>query len=227
MELFKLLNVTIVGVNGVEADDLASLLVHKFSADPTNKITLITGDYDWLHMVIDTSNVRLFDFPKDDFIYHKDIFNKYGVRNRRQFSIKKSIVGDKSDNIKFIKNLAEVKGTSLFELIHEKYQDPTDDDIIAEIELYTSDKPAMSLYKHHIEDGRTTFRDAYLSNMKIADPFTTTDNMSEEQIIAFNECLNSSLNYDTPDPLEFSFLAVKIFGYPVVLNDIAKKVFYV
>jgi 5'-3' exonuclease len=226
IELFQLLPVHVLGVPGVEADDLASIVCLDFQKDPEVKVTLLTGDYDWFHMVVGTTNVRMYNFPDDSFIYSKNIIDTYGLSTRRQFSILKSIVGDKSDNIKFLRNLAKVKGQKVFEKIYETYNDPTDDQIIAIITDYIQDKPNIVLYEHHINDGRTTVEEAFRSNMKIADPFTTEDNMTEAQKLAFQECLSRSIPKFTNSE-DFNSKSIELFGCMMVLNDTSKKVFKV
>lgn len=224
MTLFKMLGTKVVGIGGVEADDLASLIAKSFTNKSNVKVTLLTGDYDWLHMVIGTHNVRMYDFPKNDILYPKDIRAKYEVNSRRQFSVKKSIIGDKSDNIKFIRNLADIKGAQLYDQIYNKYNNPTDDEIIDEIELFIEDKPQFRLYEQHIGDGRETIREAFLSNMKIADPFMTTDNLTEQQ--------HEELQLAAATPIQiyynrelFMNATIQAFGYPVILTEQAKKIY--
>jgi len=229
LEAYKLLNVTVLAIEGVEADDLASLAVEQLRDDPNNRITLITGDYDWLHMVVGTDNVRLYDFPYEQFWYHEKIVEHYGVTSRRQFSLKKSIVGDKSDNIKFVKNIAAVKGTELFEKIIDQYDDPTDYYVIEEVEKYMEDKPTLSVHTFHIEDGRTTVKEAFDSNMRIADPFTDTSKLTPAQKAEWDKVLAPKTSTIVDDIyIDTMVLGAKLaedFGYFVPLSETSKKVY--
>lgn len=221
VKIFSLINVHILAVDGVEADDLASITAERFKDD---KVTLITGDYDWLHMVVATDTTRMYNFPYDEFIYHNDIYARYGVTNRREFSILKSISGDKSDNIKFVRNLGPVKSKTLFDNIMGKYGEPTNDEIIEMIEKVVDNNDNMSLYKHHIDDKRTTLRDAFLSNMKIADPFIVTDDLTDVQIEEYDKCLARVIPTSTKAS-DFAELSIELFGYPIDLYPKTKKVF--
>ena len=229
LEIYKLLDVNVLAIEGVEADDLASMTVELLRDDPNNRITLITGDYDWLHMVVGTNNVRLYDFPYEQFWYHKDVVSAYNVMSRRQFSIKKSLIGDKSDNIKFIKNMAEVKGTELFEKIIDTYDDPADHFVIKEVEKYMEGKPTLSLHNFHVKDGRTTIKEAFESNMCIADPFTDDSKLSPEQKAEWGRLLAPKAGTIIDNPyIDTMLIGTKLaeeFGYFVSFSKAAEKVY--
>jgi len=222
-EIFKLLEVRTMAVKGVEADDLASLIVESCRKNEDTKITLITADYDWFHMVVEYDNVRFYNEEK--FMYQSDVQSTYNMKTRREFSILKSITGDKSDNIKFMRNMANVKGTEVFDIVMSKFKAPTNDDIICEIEEYVKDKPNICVHQNHIDDGRDTIRLAFESNMRIADPFTSTEQLSEEQSKLFIEELTTIPEAASEE--EIMQKCLEIFGYPVPLSEIAKKVYNV
>ncbi len=224
--LFRGLGVYVAAVPGVEADDLASIISEHYKNKDDVRVTLITGDFDWLHMVSGTSNVRMYDFTKGKYWHDSTIRKVYNVTSRREFSIRKSITGDKSDNIKFVRNLAEVKGTELFENIREVYGTPTDDEIIDMIEEHIKDKANLNIHEFHVKDGRTTVREAFLSNMKIADPFTDVEQLSKIQKYQTLEILSQ----DAPITIsqeDISNKCIDLFGYPIQLSAVAKKVYNV
>jgi len=222
-EIFKLFEVYTMAVQGVEADDLVSLIVEKYRCIPDTKITLITNDHDYYHMVVEYPNVRFYN--GEMFMYQEDVQREYNMKTRREFSILKSIVGDKSDNIKFIKNIAEVKGTELFNSIMCKFEFPTNDEIIREIEEYVKDKPKLGVHQNHVDDGRDTVREAFESNMCIADPFTDTKQLTKEQEKTFLTELNKVPK--AASEMEVMSKCLEVFGYPVQLTEIAKKVYNV
>lgn len=224
--VFRGLGSYVVAVPGVEADDLASIISEQYKNQPDARVTLITGDYDWLHMVSGTNNVRMYDFSKDKYWHDSTVRKVYGVTSRREFSVRKSITGDKSDNIKFVRNLAEIKGTALFETIREKYGDPTNDEIIDMVVEYINDNPHLKVHEFHVKDGRKTVRDAFLSNIKIADPFTSTEQLTKIQKSQVDDILSE----ESPITLSSEGITskmIELFGYPIVLTDVAKKVYNV
>lgn len=224
LEVFKRLNVQVLAIEGVEADDLASLLTEDLKKNPDNKITLITGDHDWLHMVAGTNKVRLFDFPQDQFWYTKTIEQAHGVTSRRQFSIKKSITGDKSDNIKFMKNLADVRGTYVYNDIYALHDDPTDEQIIEFIENFAENEPKIVVHPYHVQDGRTTIREAFLSNMKIADPFTDTACLTAPQAEVWKNIITHN-HSETISAHDLDWFFINNFGYLKTLTKDAHRIF--
>jgi len=222
-ELFRLFNVNTVAIDGVEADDLASLIVEAERKKSNTKITLITKDKDWYHMVVEYPNVRMFD--GDSLHYRQDVQEEYDMSTRREFSILKSLVGDKSDNIKFVENMAEGKGTKLFNKIRDKYDLPSNDEVILETEKYVNSNPRFKIHKNHVQDGRTTVREAFESNMKIADPFTDFSHFNDNQIDEFtNSIAESKKEASVQDVFNKS---IEILGYPVTLSEKAKQVYNV
>lgn len=221
--LFRGLGVHVAAVPGVEADDLASLIVESYKDQPDTKITVITNDFDWFHMVVDSDTVRFYN--GEDLYYKKDVQAKYSMTTRREFSVLKSITGDKSDNIKFVKFLAEVKGTELFKRIYELYDnDPTDEHIIDELEGYVENSKRLVVHPFHVEDGRKTVREAFLSNMKIADPFTDMEHLTKKQRTQVEDILAA----EAPITLDADSIynkCVDLFGYPVELSAIAKRIY--
>lgn len=102
-ELLSLLGVDQMDASGFEADDLAGLLVRTLS--PDKKITLITGDHDWLQL-INRPSVTWHD-PRRDGIWvkHADFKEFTGWDTPGEFLIEKAIIGDTSDNITGVKGV--------------------------------------------------------------------------------------------------------------------------
>ena len=222
-------------VQGVECDDMCSIIAKQFENHPDYKVWLVTADMDWIHSVVGTNNVCIIDvYNSGSIIDHDEVVKKYGLSTRREFTILKSIMGDKSDNIKFCKNLGPIKARDLFDTIHSKYKNPSDSQIASVIEDYLHKKEQRRLQKgllqsievhdDHKSCGRTTATEAFLANLSIADPFTDKSRLTPEQLEEFNKCLVRVLpdKYDyTSDLLnvldelgsaiQFGFKAQKIF----------------
>lgn len=81
-----------------EADDLAGLLVKRYSADPDNKIVLMSGDEDWIQLV--RPNVTWRDRRDDSKVVRMDnLMNKMGYATPLGFLEGKCLQGDTSDVI--------------------------------------------------------------------------------------------------------------------------------
>jgi len=224
MNLAKILPVRVLAVEGVEADDLVSIVSHKFQNRDNTSVKIITNDYDYFHLCVETNNVTIIggkDFATE--WKAEDVHEKYGLTTRRQFSVLKSISGDKSDNIKFIRNIAEVKGKEIFDIVHEHSSDPTDEEIIRSIEEYLVFKDTLELHEYH-ED--KTVGEAFLDNMKIADPFTDTSKMTEVQEQELEQCRVREVPTYL-DPQTFFNASINALGYPIQLSQAAKTVFKV
>lgn len=224
-ELCKLLpNVTTLGVKGVEADDLASIYISQVVADnPNVKVTLLTGDYDWFHMVVGHNNVRLYDYTGNTFYYKQDVYDKYGLYTRRQFSVLKSIIGDKSDNIKFVRNLGAVKGTRFFNENYDFDNETSDSELLPKLEEFIDSEPRMSVHELHVQDGRETIIAAYNSNMLIADPFTDFSKLNDTQSTELKILLSNNPKLHLSLQAWFDLTSV-IIGYPLQLTNKTQKV---
>lgn len=233
-EFAEHLNVYNMKVQGVEADDLASIITEQFKDSPDHTVNLITGDFDWYHMVVGANNVKLIEVNSLEEHDRAYVIDKYKLNSRREFSILKSIMGDKSDNIKFCKNIGPVKAKEIFDKVKLTYKDATDDEIIQVIEEYINKKeaknikknlpPSITIHDYHVEDGRTTIRDAFLANMSIADPFTDTSLFTDIQKDLFKQCVDVKL----PKVLtyeEFLEKSLDIVGKIVPLSELAEKIF--
>jgi DNA polymerase-1 len=95
-----------------EADDMAGYFVSLLSKNPQNKITLISGDRDWIQLV--RPNVTWRDKRDDSRIVKLDnLFNKTGFKTPYQFLEGKCLEGDSSDVISGVGGIGE-KGAPEF-----------------------------------------------------------------------------------------------------------------
>lgn len=236
-EISDLLPVYNLKVQGVECDDLCSILTKELENNNNYQVYLLTADMDWIHSVVGTSNVAIIDvYNGGSIIDHDYVVQTYGIDTRKKFTVLKSILGDKSDNIKFCSNLGPVKAREVFNNIYTRYTDPTDDQIIMCIDEYLNNKEAIriqrklsksiSVHPDHIDVGRTTAKDAFLANMSIADPFQDITRLTKEQQRALGDCLNRVI----PTSVSFSNMMDVFFdklGYIAQFGHRASKVFKV
>ena len=234
-ELSDMLPVYNLKVQGVECDDLCSILTKELENNDNYQVYLVTADMDWIHSVVGTSNVSIIDvYNGGSLIDHKYVVETYDLDTRRKFTVLKSILGDKADNIKFCSNLGPVKAREIFNLIYTRYPDPTDEQILLVIESYLQRKEedrvqrklksSMSVHPDHIAAGRNTAREAFLANLSIADPFQSVDNLKREEQLELAKCLSREL----PKEVSFSDLIQAFFdklGYVAQFGHKASKVF--
>lgn len=234
-ELSDLLPIRNLKVNGVEADDMVSIIAKRYENNPDYCVFMLTADMDYCHSVVGTNNVSIIDvYNHGILIDHDVVVAKYKLDTRRKFSILKSIQGDLSDNIKFYHNLGPIKAVEIFNRIFTKYSNPSDDQAIAEISLYISEKEehrikrklklSLDAHEDHVAMGRTTVKDIFLANMSIADPFTDTSNMTTEQIDLFNQC-QTRIPPESVDYTDFMMHSAEVLGYPIAFDFKACKVF--
>jgi len=236
-ELADLLPVYNLKVEGVECDDMCSILAKNYENIPEYTVYLVTADMDWIHSVIDSNNISIIDvYNGGSIIDHKYAKETYNLDTRKKFTVLKSILGDKSDNIKFCNNIGPVKAKEIFDKIYTKYKDPSIDEIILEIEEYLADKEAdrikrnlktsISIHNDHVTAGRINVKEAFLANLSIADPFQDTGKMTPEQLRKFNICLDRV----PPTKVDFEKIlseSIDSLGYALQFGHRASKVFKV
>ena len=113
----KLLGIDQVRAMNMEADDLAGILVDRHVARG-DKIVLVTADRDWIQLVGPT--VTWFDPINDRKIMPKDLMEKYGVKDTKQFVELKALMGDMGDNIPGVGGVGE-KGAKEFLQTYESF----------------------------------------------------------------------------------------------------------
>lgn len=104
MEGLKLIGVTQMRAQNLEADDLAGLLVRRWKGNG-NKIALITGDEDWLQLL--DEGVFWRDHRSDKRVSLSTLKEKKGVENGRQWLECKALMGDTSDEVPGVGGIGE------------------------------------------------------------------------------------------------------------------------
>jgi len=112
IQYLKCLPVTVVGIDGLEADDIIGYLAGKFEKhSETKSVTIMSADKDFLQLVSD--KVQVYSPVKKKVYKPKDVFDEFGVSSIN-FINYKILLGDSSDNIPGVTGLGPKKLTKLF-----------------------------------------------------------------------------------------------------------------
>lgn len=104
MEGLRLVGVTQMRAQNLEADDLAGMLVRRWKGNG-NKIVLISGDEDWIQLVEDGVSWR--DHRSDKRVSISTLKEAKGVETGRQWLECKALMGDTSDEVPGVGGIGE------------------------------------------------------------------------------------------------------------------------
>ena len=108
----KCLPVSIISVEGLEADDIIGYLTHKLeNFGETKEINIMSADQDFLQLVSEKTSV--YSPTKKRIFKPKDVLAEYGVSATNYINYK-ILLGDKSDNVPGVSGLGPVKLVKLF-----------------------------------------------------------------------------------------------------------------
>lgn len=108
----KCLPVSVISVEGLEADDIIGYLTHKLeNFGETKEITIMSADQDFLQLVSEKTTV--YSPTKKRIFKPKDVLDEYGVSATNYINYK-IMLGDKSDNVPGVSGLGPVKLVKLF-----------------------------------------------------------------------------------------------------------------
>jgi DNA polymerase-1 len=108
----KCLPVTVISIDGLEADDIIGYLANKFQVhEETARVTIMSADKDFLQLVSD--KVHCYSPTKKKIYTPKDVLEEFGVSSSN-FLNYKILMGDTSDNIPGISGLGPKKLIKLF-----------------------------------------------------------------------------------------------------------------
>ena len=112
IQYLQCLPVTVISIDGLEADDIIGYLANKFQAhEETQKVTIMSADKDFLQLVSD--KVHCYSPTKKKIYTPKDVLEEFGVSSSN-FLNYKILMGDTSDNIPGITGLGPKKLIKLF-----------------------------------------------------------------------------------------------------------------
>jgi len=118
IQYLQCLPVTVISIDGLEADDIIGYLANKFQKhEETARVTIMSADKDFLQLVSD--KVHCYSPTKKKIYTPKDVLEEFGVSSNN-FLNYKILMGDQSDNIPGITGLGPKKLLKLFpELISD------------------------------------------------------------------------------------------------------------
>jgi DNA polymerase-1 len=112
IQYLKCLPVSVISVDGLEADDIIGYLANKFEVhEGTQKVTIMSADKDFLQLV--TDKVEIYSPTKKKIYKPKDVFEEFNVTSTN-FLNYKILMGDSSDNVPGISGLGPKKLIKLF-----------------------------------------------------------------------------------------------------------------
>ena len=118
IQYLQCLPVTVISIDGLEADDIIGYLASKFQKhEETARVTIMSADKDFLQLVSD--KVHCYSPTKKKIYTPKDVLEEFGVSSSN-FLNYKILMGDTSDNIPGIAGLGPKKLIKLFpELVND------------------------------------------------------------------------------------------------------------
>jgi DNA polymerase-1 len=112
IQYLKCLPITVIGIDGLEADDIIGYLANKFQAyNETTSVTIMSADKDFLQLI--SPKVQVYSPVKKKIYKPKDVLEEFGVSSYN-FLNYKILLGDNSDNVPGITGLGPKKLNKLF-----------------------------------------------------------------------------------------------------------------
>jgi len=112
VQYLKCLPVTVISIDGLEADDIIGYVATKFELhEETQKVTIMSADKDFLQLVSDKTSA--YSPTKKKIYTPKEVQEEYGVSSDN-FINYKILLGDQSDNVPGISGLGPKKIIKLF-----------------------------------------------------------------------------------------------------------------
>jgi DNA polymerase-1 len=214
IQYLKCLPVTIVGIDGLEADDIIGYLATKFEThDETQRVTIMSADKDFLQLV--TDKVQCYSPVKKKIYTPKDVLEEFSVSSYN-FLNYKVLMGDTSDNIPGITGLGPKKLIKLFPELSSDTKVTVESIIEKSAELINENKLYLSVVerRHQLSINHQL--------MSLDGSFLSPDN---KQLV--KDAFNNSYELNTPIFLQLyhndrlgesipnvqSWLS-QLFGYP-------------
>ena len=151
IQYLQCLPVTVISIDGLEADDIIGYLATKFEKyDETQKVTIMSADKDFLQLV--SSKTQVYSPTKKKIYNPEEVKTEFGI-SCNNFINYKILLGDQSDNIPGITGLGPKKIIKLFPELTGKYRVTLDNIIGKSAELINENKLYLSVVerKHQLE----------------------------------------------------------------------------
>jgi len=156
----KCLPVSVVSIEGLEADDIIGYLTHKLeNFSETKEINIMSADQDFLQLVSEKTSV--YSPTKKRIFKPKDVLAEYGVSATNYINYK-ILLGDKSDNVPGVSGLGPVKLVKLFPELTGENKVTLESMITKSAELINENK----LYLSVVERRHQLFINQQLMNLE-------------------------------------------------------------
>lgn len=201
---FKTLGIPQLVAENYEADDLASMLVQRFS-DKGEPVRLITRDKDWLQLV--RNDVVWEDHKTGELVGEKDLLSKTGFSTARAFLHSKALTGDAGDNLPGVGGIGAVNAKRFFDCWNDVLQfwaESADDIEDVWVSVHATKLPKAIKDLHQSEEKRARFRE----NLRLMD-LINPDNLPSP--------VGLQLIKTEPNPALFRKLCVQL-GFHSILN---------
>ena len=154
------LPISIISMDNIEADDVIAYLCSYFK----EKSVILSNDRDFLQLVSENVNVYL---PTKKKMYTpENLLEETGIWCEN-FIIYKSLLGDKSDNIKGISGIGDKTILKNFPMLSEKRKIDLEN-FVQFCKLYDGKLKAMNELKHNIEVFKTNYEIMQLHDVDIS-----------------------------------------------------------
>ena len=214
IQYLQCLPVTVISIDGLEADDIIGYLANKFQVhDETQKVTIMSADKDFLQLVSD--KVHCYSPTKKKIYTPKDVLEEFGVSSNN-FLNYKILMGDTSDNIPGITGLGPKKLIKLFPELISNTKVELDDIISSSADKIDENKLYLSVVERRhqllINQQLMSLNGSFLSpenKQLVKDAF---NNSYELNIPIFLQLYhNDKLGESIPNT---SSWLTQLFGYP-------------
>ena len=214
IQYLQCLPVTVISIDGLEADDIIGYLANKFQAhDETQKVTIMSADKDFIQLVSD--KVHCYSPTKKKIYTPKDVLEEFGVSSNN-FLNYKILMGDTSDNIPGITGLGPKKLLKLFPELISNTKVELDEIISSSADKIDENKLYLSVverrYQLSINQQLMSLNGSFLSpenKQLVKDAF---NNSYELNIPIFLQLYhNDKLGESIPNT---SSWLTQLFGYP-------------
>ena len=156
----KCLPVSVVSIEGLEADDIIGYLTHKLeNFGETQEINIMSADQDFLQLV--SSKTSVYSPTKKKIYKPKDVLEQFGVTATNYINYK-ILLGDKSDNVPGVSGLGPVKLVKLFPELTGENKVTLESMITKSAELINENK----LYLSVVERRHQLFINQQLMNLE-------------------------------------------------------------
>jgi len=117
MHYLHCLPISIICIDGLEADDVIGYLATDFETnDAINKVTIMSADKDFLQLISD--KVQVYSPSKKKIYQPKDVLEEYNISSKN-YILQKILLGDQSDNIPGVPGLGPKKFEKFFPELSE------------------------------------------------------------------------------------------------------------